>query len=61
MHYAQHCLQASLWMHDPYRNEKFGSPVAVTQSLWAGVMTWHLVEKIRGASQWHRSPKQLYN
>ena len=33
-------LQASLWIHEPFRNEKFGSPMAVVQSLWAGVMTW---------------------
>ena len=33
-------LQASLWIHEPFRNEKFDSPIAVTQSLWAGVMTW---------------------
>ena len=35
-------LQASLWMHEPFCNEKFGSPPAVTQSLyiWAGVMIW---------------------
>lgn len=33
-------LQASLWIHEPFRNENFGSPLAVTQSLWAGVMTW---------------------
>jgi len=25
---------------EPYHNENFSSPVAVTQSLWAGVMTW---------------------
>ena len=33
-------LQASLWIHEPFRNENFGSPIAVAQSLWAGVMTW---------------------
>ena len=32
-------LQASLWMHEPLRNEKFGYPLAVVQSLWAEVMT----------------------
>lgn len=33
-------LQASLWIHEPFRNENFGSPLAVAQRLWAGVMTW---------------------
>ena len=32
-------LQASLWIHEPFRNEKFGSPKAGTRSLWAGIMT----------------------
>ena len=32
-------LQASLWTHELFWNEKFGSPLAVVQSLWAGVMT----------------------
>ena len=30
-------LQASLWMHEPFRNDNFGSPTVVTQSLWAEV------------------------
>ena len=33
-------LKASLWVHEPFRNTKFGSPAQVVQSLWAGVMTW---------------------
>ena len=33
-------LQASIWIHEPFRNEKFGSSIAVTKSLWAGIMTW---------------------
>ena len=33
-------LKASLWIIGPYRNEKFGSPPEVVQSLWARIMTW---------------------
>ena len=33
-------LQASLWVHEPFRNDNFGSPTAVAQGLWAGIMTW---------------------
>ena len=33
-------LQAAVWKHAPYRNEKFGPPPAIAQSLWAGIMTW---------------------
>ena len=33
-------LQAAVWTHAPYRNDKFGSPPAVVKSLWAGIMTW---------------------
>lgn len=50
-------LQASLWIHEPYLNENFGSPVAVAQSLWAGVMTWRrwrkYVDLARGISLQH--------
>ena len=27
-------LQASVWLHAPFRNENFGSPLEVAQSLW---------------------------
>lgn len=33
-------LQASVWLHAPFRNENFGSPIEVAQSLWSGIMTW---------------------
>ena len=33
-------LQASLWIHEPYRNQAFGPPTRVAQSLWAGITTW---------------------
>ena len=33
-------LQASIWIHAPFRNEKFGPPASIAQSLWAGIMTW---------------------
>jgi len=33
-------LQASLWIHEPYRNQSFGPPTSVVQSLWAGICTW---------------------
>lgn len=33
-------LQASVWIHEPFRNSAFGDPTRVVQSLWAGVMTW---------------------
>ena len=33
-------IQASVWIHAPFRNEKFGPPTSVARSLWAGVMTW---------------------
>lgn len=33
-------LQASVWTHAPYRNNEFGTPEEVVQSLWAGLMTW---------------------
>ena len=33
-------LQAAVWTHCPYCNEKFGSPPSITRSLWAGLMTW---------------------
>jgi len=33
-------LQATLWIIEPYRNDRFGSPPKVVQSLWAGIMTW---------------------
>ena len=33
-------LQATLWIIEPFRNNKFGSPPKVVQSLWSGVMTW---------------------
>lgn len=33
-------LQAAVWTHAPFRNDKFGPPPAVTRSLWAGLMTW---------------------
>ena len=33
-------LQASLWIHEPYRNQSFGPPTSVAQSLWAGITTW---------------------
>ena len=33
-------LQATFWIIEPFRNNKFGSPPKVVQSLWAGIMTW---------------------
>ena len=33
-------LQAAVWTHAPYRNDKFGPPPVVARSLWAGIMTW---------------------
>ena len=33
-------LQASLWIHEPYRNQSFGPPTSLVQSLWAGITTW---------------------
>ena len=33
-------LQAAVWTHCPYRNEKYGSPPVIVRSLWAGIMTW---------------------
>lgn len=33
-------LQASVWIHEPFRNSAFGDPTKVVQSLWAGIMTW---------------------
>ena len=33
-------LQASIWILEPFRNEKFGNPSEVVKSLWAGIMTW---------------------
>lgn len=33
-------LKAAVWTHEPYRNDKFGPPTKVCQSLWAGLMTW---------------------
>ena len=33
-------LQATVWIVEPFSNNKFGSPPKVVQSLWAGVMTW---------------------
>ena len=33
-------LQAAVWTHAPFRNDKFGSPPVVTRSLWAGLLTW---------------------
>lgn len=33
-------LQAVVWTHVPYRNERFGPPPAVARSLWAGITTW---------------------
>ena len=33
-------LQASLWIHEPYRNQAFGPPTRIAQSLWAGITTW---------------------
>ena len=33
-------LQAAVWTHAPYRNEKFGPPPDIVRSLWAGIMTW---------------------
>ena len=29
-------LQAAIWTHAPYRNDKFGTPPEVVRSLWAG-------------------------
>ena len=47
-------LQASLWVHEPYRNQSFGPPTAVVQSLWAGISTWRrwrrYVELTKGIS-----------
>ena len=33
-------IQAAVWTHCPYRNEKFGPPPTIVRSLWAGLMTW---------------------
>ena len=33
-------LQAAVWTHTPYRNDKLGSLPAIVRSLWAGIMTW---------------------
>ena len=33
-------LQAAVWTHCPYWNDKYGSPLAIVRSLWAGIMTW---------------------
>ena len=33
-------LQAAVWTHAPFRNDKFGPPPAVARSLWAGLITW---------------------
>ena len=33
-------LQAAVWTHEPFRNDKFGPPPKVVRSLWAGLMTW---------------------
>ena len=33
-------LQTTFWIIEPFRNNKFGSPPKVVQSLWAGIMTW---------------------
>ena len=33
-------LKASVWIHAPFRNRRFGPPNVVTRSLWAGLMTW---------------------
>ena len=33
-------LQAAVWTHALYRNDKFGPPPVVARSLWAGIMTW---------------------
>jgi len=33
-------LQAAVWTHAPYRNDKFGPPPSIAKSLWAGIMTW---------------------
>ena len=47
-------LQASLWVYEPYRNQSFGPPTAVVQSLWAGISTWRrwrrYVELTKGIS-----------
>ena len=32
-------------MHEPFTNDNFGSPTAVAQSLWAGIMTWRCWRK----------------
>ena len=33
-------LQASVWVHVPYRNNKFGPPAEMARSLWAGLLTF---------------------
>ena len=33
-------LQAAVWTHEPFCNDKFGPPPKVVRSLWAGLMTW---------------------
>lgn len=33
-------LKAAVWTHEPFRNDKFGSPPKIVKSLWAGLMTW---------------------
>ena len=37
---TQLILQAAVWTHAPYRNDRFGPPPVVVRSLWAGIMTW---------------------
>lgn len=33
-------LYTSICIHEPYRNEKFGPPPVVVESLWTGVVVW---------------------
>ena len=45
-------LQAAVWTHEPFRNDRFGPPTKVVRSLWAGIMTWrrwrHYIEITQG-------------
>jgi len=44
-------LQASIWILEPFRNEKFGSPPEVVKSLWAGIMTWRRWRRYVGVTE----------
>ena len=33
-------IQATIWAHESYRNNKFGPPPTVVRSLWTSLVTW---------------------